>query len=65
MEIASAEQRGMPFFWDPGRGIGGKVPGTEEERAGKVTSMILLYVGTYNQLSLIAIKIGIESIGTW
>lgn len=41
------------------------MPGTEEERAGKVASMILLYVGTYNQLSLIAIKIGIESIGTW
>lgn len=63
MERASAEQRGMPFFWDPGGGAG--VCGTEEERTGKVASMILLYVGTYNPLSLIAIKIGIESIGTY
>lgn len=60
MEIASAEQRGVPF-WDPGGGV----PGTEEERAGKEASMILSCVGTYNQLSLIAVKIGIESIGTW
>lgn len=59
MEIASAEQRGVTFFWDPRR-----VPHTEEERARKVASMILLYVGTYSPLALIA-KIGIDGIGIW
>lgn len=52
---------GHAFLLGPWRGV----CGTEEERAGEVASMILLYVGTYNPLSLIAIKIGIESIGTY
>lgn len=57
--LCRAEGRALLGPW------GGGVPGTEEERAGKEASMILSCVGTYNQLSLIAIQIGIESIGTW